>query len=628
MLWLINLILLVFLLGAAFLWATYGLFSALIQLGIVIVAGALAFAIWEPLAEVLLGRMPAVAWGVALLAPFALLLIGLRVAFDKLIKANVQTNNLLNQIGGGAVGLVAGYLAAGVALLGIAHLPMGDKILGYQPFQASGFQTDAAPESDLWPGFQADRNASAFFTTLAAGPFSPTLSDANLATHRPNPYEAAHRIRLGPDPAAANTVAPDAVEVLGIVTASPSREELSRMIAYSAFDAIFQETSAESLEDFTVTAALADARVDNLRRPETLEQLGKGYGEEGKPGPLSDMLTKMADDLTERVGNTIALELAGNRKLLLVPTRWSKSPTSFDTDSRLRINPTQARLYFTGGSEPLEAAPPVAVSRVSAVRGGRILFSFADNSQVAGDTDTEELVFVFAVPDGATPQLLMLRNLRFELPEPKDISALQTAKLLGAPAFADAPPAQPTSGQAAGIEGVSIEISNRLPRALGLNTTASSLRRNSDNNALVSGEGLARKPTSSAPIRFIEVPAGDGMVRMQITPRVAQSMLGRARDRAASVHKLHVRDNFDQYHNATAYVITKPDGSQFIGIKPTGYGAPIEMQLSQLTNDDEFYIYFTVPAGRRVEGVVFGLFRQGEEVDLPEPIEVPAASNR
>ncbi|MEM1213563.1 MAG: hypothetical protein AAGI68_14845 [Planctomycetota bacterium] len=632
MLWLINVILLVFVLGMAFLWATYGLFSALIQLGIVIAAGAIAFAVWEPLAAVLLGRMPAMAWGVALLAPFVLLLIGLRVASDKLVKANVQTNNLLNQAGGAVVGAAAGYLAAGIALLGIAHLPMGEKILGYQPFQAAGFTTEASPDADLWTGLQADRTASAFFTTLSAGAFSPTLSDASLATHRPNPYEAAHRTRLGPDPAAATTVAPDAVEVLGLVTASPSTEELRQMVGFAAFDALLSEPPADDLDNFQVIPTIAQTNLGSLRTSETLNQLGKGYGDEkGNPVQLRDMLDAMAADLVERAATNLAPQLAGGRQLLIVPTRWTRSPTSFDIDSRLRINPTQARLYYTTKGDALEAAPPLAVSRFTPVRGGRVLLSFAETSQVAGSNDTEELAFVFAIPGDAKPTVLMLRNLRFDLPEAKPLPPLETARLIGAPPFAETSVQETTAAvasSASGIEGVSFSTTSRLPRAISPNSADASLRRNADDTRLQSGEGFAPKAPGRAMTRTIDVPAGDGMVRMEITPRVAQSFLGGARDVAARIQPVQLIDTFGRVYDPIAYVIAKKDGSQYIGINPSRYRSPSQMQLNRLTNDDQFFVYFQVQANTKITEVVFGVFREGQRQTLPEPLEVPEDNGR
>ena len=111
MLALLNIIIIVLLLACVAMWATYGFFSAFLQLIIVIVAGTLAYAMWEPVSYMLLGRMPAYAHGIGLLAPFAILLIVIRTVFDKLCKKNVHMPRIADQIGGGACGLGIGVLA-------------------------------------------------------------------------------------------------------------------------------------------------------------------------------------------------------------------------------------------------------------------------------------------------------------------------------------------------------------------------------------------------------------------------------------------------------------------------------------------------------------------------------------
>ena len=63
-----------------------GFFSAVVHLTCVIVAGALAFAFWEPLAHVMLGTgMREWAWGVSLLLIFCLLLFILRLVCNLVV---------------------------------------------------------------------------------------------------------------------------------------------------------------------------------------------------------------------------------------------------------------------------------------------------------------------------------------------------------------------------------------------------------------------------------------------------------------------------------------------------------------------------------------------------------------
>ena len=99
-----NIILIVFVFGMALMWSTYGLFSSLLHLGLVIVAGSLAFALWEPLAYgVLFNILPSAAWGVSLLGSFIVLLIVLRIVTDKLVRGTLKVHRLADQIGGGAI---------------------------------------------------------------------------------------------------------------------------------------------------------------------------------------------------------------------------------------------------------------------------------------------------------------------------------------------------------------------------------------------------------------------------------------------------------------------------------------------------------------------------------------------
>ena len=168
----LNLLIIAFVLAMAVMWATYGLFSALIHLLVVIVAGALAFAFWEMwVYKLLIGTMPYYAWSVGLLGPFVIWLIGLRTAADKLIKGNVQVPRLADQIAGGTLGTVSGVLTAGITVIGLGFLPIGTSLAGYRPYEvvSSG---DVAPVEGggLW--IPVESLAAGFFSRVSAGAFS------------------------------------------------------------------------------------------------------------------------------------------------------------------------------------------------------------------------------------------------------------------------------------------------------------------------------------------------------------------------------------------------------------------------------------------------------------------------
>ena len=92
-----------------------GFFSGLIHLACVIVAGAVAFAFWEPLAVAMLGSSSTRewAWGVSLLAIFCFALFLLRLAGNLLIPDKLNFPHIVDIVGGGATGAAAGLLTAG-----------------------------------------------------------------------------------------------------------------------------------------------------------------------------------------------------------------------------------------------------------------------------------------------------------------------------------------------------------------------------------------------------------------------------------------------------------------------------------------------------------------------------------
>ena len=106
-----NILLFTYLALIVSLWGHYGLFSAFLHLLVTIVAGALAWAIWEPLVlNLLIKYQPHTAWGVGLLGPFILLLIVIRVIQDRLVRTNMRFENLTSMIGGGFCGFLIGVL--------------------------------------------------------------------------------------------------------------------------------------------------------------------------------------------------------------------------------------------------------------------------------------------------------------------------------------------------------------------------------------------------------------------------------------------------------------------------------------------------------------------------------------
>src|SRR5690606_38186872 len=122
----LNIVIILLVLLIAYWWANQGLFSAILHLLCVVVAGAVALAVWEPLTTGLLLRGNAFddyAWGISLTGVFIITLLILRVTMDKTIPANVALPSWANLTFGFIVGAAAGILTMGMFIIGAGHIP-------------------------------------------------------------------------------------------------------------------------------------------------------------------------------------------------------------------------------------------------------------------------------------------------------------------------------------------------------------------------------------------------------------------------------------------------------------------------------------------------------------------------
>lgn len=172
----------------AYWWANQGVFSALLHLVCVIAAGVLAFATWEPATDLLTGTpsMLPYAKGIGLLLPFALYLLVLRIVADKLAPDNLNFPHWANLSIGGVLGICAGVLTVGIALIGIGHTHSSRDLLGVvgsARTTSNRGQPDTRPTA-LWLPLHIV--TADFFATLSRGAFAPTLGKTSLAAEYPN----------------------------------------------------------------------------------------------------------------------------------------------------------------------------------------------------------------------------------------------------------------------------------------------------------------------------------------------------------------------------------------------------------------------------------------------------------
>lgn len=218
-----NLAVAAMVLGLAYAWMVRGFFSAFIHTLCVLMAGALAFATWEPIAYMLLGAAPergllsfvsSAAWGIALALPFAVYLLVLRLITDKVINGNVKNATAADYAGGAVCGLATGVITAGITVLSIQALRVPSDFLGYQPVwyaKDTGQGGGSLVKNDtLW--IPADRITAGVYSALSMGSLS---SSHPLATWHPDLVASGLGARLSPGGAGKNTIRPDDLRIVG-----------------------------------------------------------------------------------------------------------------------------------------------------------------------------------------------------------------------------------------------------------------------------------------------------------------------------------------------------------------------------------------------------------------------------
>lgn len=202
--------------GIAYMWGSRGFFSALIHLLCTVVAGAVAFAAWEPLTAVFMGvggDMVDWAHGLGLALPFALTLIVLRLATNAIIPRNVDLDGITNMVGGGVCGAIAGVLTAGIFVISIGYLRLESTIMGFEPITYSNNGSLVRTSHLLLP---ADQFTASFYSVMSDSTFR---TEESLAKWHPDLQDEGPLLRLNfDDGKSRHTIAPNAFEVLNHYT--------------------------------------------------------------------------------------------------------------------------------------------------------------------------------------------------------------------------------------------------------------------------------------------------------------------------------------------------------------------------------------------------------------------------
>ncbi len=234
-----NIIVIIFVLGIGYTWMTRGVFNSMLHALCVFFAGAIAFAVWEPLAMIFLGLsdMPlveAIAWGVSLILPFVIMMIVFRVITDKVVKANIRSATAVDYAGGALFGLISSGLTAGILVIAIGYMRLPSTFLGYQPVAYSTERSGAGSlvaSSKLW--LPVDSLTAMVYSNLSEGSMSSAQS---LKTWYPDLTLTGYAARINPgEGAARNAITEDAFSVVSSYTVGTPTDAMSLSVGDHSF---------------------------------------------------------------------------------------------------------------------------------------------------------------------------------------------------------------------------------------------------------------------------------------------------------------------------------------------------------------------------------------------------------
>jgi hypothetical protein len=177
----------------AYWWANQGFFSSLLHFICVVAAGAIAFAVWEPLTVNYLlkgGWFDEYAWGVTLLSVFVVSLFLLRLMFDRVVPDNVNLPTWANYVFGGIFGIGAGVLTVGICMIGFGFMQSSNEIMGFRGHvRDSQFAGQPGDLNKVYPPMHT--LTTEFYSALSGGALAPTFTRTSMKTEYPNLDEVA-----------------------------------------------------------------------------------------------------------------------------------------------------------------------------------------------------------------------------------------------------------------------------------------------------------------------------------------------------------------------------------------------------------------------------------------------------
>jgi len=320
-------------------------------------------------------------------------------------------------------------------------------------------------------------------------------------------------------------------------------------------------------------------------------------------------------------------------KLVVVDTKWQMASGVYDPDRNVRVSPTQVRLLAKTGAGDVETFGPIAVSRQMSAEDTRYLIPFEDADAIAyGENQNESFAWVFALPEQATAQHVLIRRLRFALPESDamidDADAVRgvLGELPPEPEQSEGEDASDDEAQTA-TDGESTPpdvpwiVATDLVPGPAAETNQLQGIGHDDNHAFTEGEQTFTINRGDRPNYEMRVDRiKHATVRLEMPKQRKDSLLGSALASAAGLKTIRLIDNAGNEIFPHAYVHMQ-DGKKTVHVNALMDPFRRSADLPDLTGDETLYLYFNVRPGRQLVEFRYGRDKSQDLKNwrVPEP---------
>lgn len=197
----------------AYWWSNQGLFSSLLHMAAVIVAGAITISVWELVAWDLalgnLGGFDNYVSGISFVLIFAGTLALLRIGTDQIAPDDVQVSPPIELIGGFSFGAVSGILSIGLLIIGTGFIQRPYEFMGYKGYgrETVGNSKVGPVGPQLW--LPVDYLTSSFYELASINGLRPDFSGTPLMQYNPNLHMQASLVRDTPEGEKGQAYLPD-----------------------------------------------------------------------------------------------------------------------------------------------------------------------------------------------------------------------------------------------------------------------------------------------------------------------------------------------------------------------------------------------------------------------------------